>query len=85
MDISEIRKAILLYLSNHPNAGDTLEGISSWWIRESLVQMKVEEVSRCVSQLVSEGILRERALEKAGVVYFLNKEKLDAIRNALKP
>jgi len=37
---------ILAYLSEHPDAQDTLEGIAEWWILAQKIRHKTREVKK---------------------------------------
>ena len=79
---NEISKAILQHLTENPDAGDTLEGITEWWIRKTIINMKVNEVLGAIEELRQENILMEREMTGT-TMYFLNIEKLAEIRRLL--
>lgn len=51
--------AILNYLRDHPDAEDTVEGISQWWVGETRA---VVEKALCI-------LVREGAMEQRGNIY----------------
>lgn len=53
----QVERAILDYLRTKPDAGDTLEGIASWWIARQRVQLGVHVVGRALARLVERGLI----------------------------
>ena len=53
----EILQALMDYLTEHPQAMDTLEGIARWWLPQPNVRVAVVRVARAVDLLTSRGIL----------------------------
>jgi hypothetical protein len=51
---------ILDYLSRHPDAQDTIDGILQWWVLESCIRQWKPKVHETVAQLVGEGLLQEK-------------------------
>ena len=84
VDRTEIGRAILRYLLKHPDAGDTLEGIMTWWIREELLAMRIEDVGEVVRQLCSKGILLEKQIAGSGKLYLVNRAKLEVISKLIE-
>jgi hypothetical protein len=56
---AELADAILNYLSEYPQAMDTLEGISEWWVMRAQVRVEVDALLRILRQLVERGGLEE--------------------------
>ena len=83
MAISETRKEvsreILRYLLRHPDAQDTLEGISEWWLFEEMLIRKYAEVEAALASLVNRGFVLEKRVVNLGTLYCLNKVKADQI------
>jgi Fe2+ or Zn2+ uptake regulation protein len=53
----EVEQAVLEYLRMQPEAGDTLEGIASWWIARQRVQIGVQAVARALNRLTERGLI----------------------------
>jgi hypothetical protein len=53
----EVEQAVLDYLRMQPDAGDTLEGIASWWIARQRVQIGVQAVARALDRLTMRGLV----------------------------
>jgi hypothetical protein len=51
---------ILRYLRSNPRAGDTLEGITKWWLELERIEGAVDEVAEVCELLVKEGELQKR-------------------------
>ena len=52
---NEISGMIMKYLQEKPDAGDTLEGISQFWLEFERVDHSVDEVSNALESLVRQG------------------------------
>ena len=83
MKSDEITISILRYLLDHPEAGDSLEGIVHWWILRERIETKTKEVSDVIQALTSEGFVIEKS-SISGKRYFVNKEKLEEIRTLIQ-
>lgn len=68
-----LSRKILNYLIKHPQAGDTLEGIATWWLEQQRIEEIVDEVAEALDVLIKKG--RVQALEsQSGVtIYKLKK------------
>ena len=78
-----ITRAILGYLLKHPDAGDTLEGIASWWIARELIESETTRITKIIEALLNEGFLLKQVQEDKTTFYYLNKEKLPDIENII--
>jgi hypothetical protein len=47
------------YLSEHPQATDTLEGIAEWWVMREQVRVDVNLLERVLHRLTEQGFLEE--------------------------
>ena len=52
-----IEREILNYLDNHPNAEDTIEGITQWWLLEKNFKYNAKMVRDEIRKLVAKGLL----------------------------
>jgi hypothetical protein len=80
---TDIARDVLAYLSEHPLAQDTLEGVVEWWLLQQHVQRWTPRVEAVLAKLVSEGLLLERKDQDERSHYQLNKSNLQAIREFL--
>lgn len=56
-DESEIAREILAYLSDHPQANDTLEGIIEWWLLERKIRNQSAAVKEALEGLIEKGLV----------------------------
>ena len=54
----KISRMILSYLRKNSQAGDTLEGITRWWLALERIEHSVKEIADVLEILVEKGILR---------------------------
>ena len=80
---TDIARDVLAYLSEHPLARDTLEGVVEWWLLQQHVQRWTPRVEAVLAQLVSEGLLLEHKDQDERSHYQLNQSNLEAIREFL--
>lgn len=68
-----LSQKILNYLKKHPQAGDTLEGIATWWLAQQRIEEIVDEVADALDVLIKKG--RVQALEsQSGVTIYKVKK-----------
>lgn len=82
---SPITREVLAYLVEHPQAQDTLEGITHWWLLEQEIERRTAEVQLALAELVAKGLVLERRREDGRVHYRINQQKSDEIRALLEP
>lgn len=54
-----LTKVILAYLAEHPQASDTLEGITEWWLMREQVRVEVSKLKRTLRHLMAQGLLEK--------------------------
>jgi predicted transcriptional regulator len=54
---SPLARDILDYLMRHPDAKDTVEGITQWWLLEQRIQRTLPEVEAALAELVERGLV----------------------------
>jgi len=54
-----LARCVLGYLSEHPQATDTLEGIAEWWVMREQVRVDVKLLERVLHRLAEQGFLEE--------------------------
>jgi len=81
---SQVAHAILEYLWNHPDAQDTLSGISQWWLPDESLRSRATSVEEALADLVSAGLVVERRSKDSQVHYGINRSKLQRVRAFLK-
>jgi hypothetical protein len=70
----EIAGKILEYLRRNPDAGDTLEGISRWWLDSERVDHAVDEIAWALKILSENGVLQKIERDNGIVIYKVTKE-----------
>jgi hypothetical protein len=60
---------ILDYLSRHPDAQDTIDGILHWWVLDSCIRNWAPKIAETVAHLVEEGFLEEKATADGRLLY----------------
>ncbi len=72
-DDNKIAEEILDYLQEHPEAADTLEGITTWWVQSQTVRESVDTVYRALKELKASGLVIERRDSDGKTLYFLSR------------
>ena len=66
-EVERIALEIERYVSLHPTAADTLEGIARWWVVRG--QPELNSVEAALEWLVQRGLLQRRALPDGNSLY----------------
>jgi hypothetical protein len=74
-DQPQLARDILSYFVRNPQAADTLEGVARWRLLEEAVYRSVEDTSRALSWLVSQGFLVEISVAGPNRLFSLDPEK----------
>ena len=72
---NDISEEILNYLFKHPDASDTLEGITEWWLLNQRISCEMKRVKAALSKLVEQGWVIEIKTINSQIRYLLNPEK----------
>jgi len=83
--VSPIAHEILGYLSDHPDAEDTVKGITEWWVLEECLKRQRVEVQRALDELVADGLLVKKPARYSDARYRLSDGKLSELRKLLNP
>jgi hypothetical protein len=75
---------ILGYLSSHPDAKDTVDGVEKWWLNSMEIDMDARTVRRSLDHLVKLGWLVSYQRQGSGVVYGLNRDRRETLRKFLE-
>ena len=75
---------ILHYLTEHPDAKDTIQGMLRWWLPKKRVERRKEEVRAAVDDLVARGWMTKRQITPSRSIYGMNKEKQEEIKAFLR-
>lgn len=71
---------VLGYLTDNPDAQDTLEGIVEWWLLERRIESRTVKVQEALAELVASGLIVERQGSDSRLRYSINAEKQEQIR-----
>lgn len=74
---------VLNYLVDHPNAQDTIEGITDWWLLEQCIKNRTLEVREALTELVACGFVIDETGGDSRVRYRINRTMLAQIREFL--
>ena len=74
---------ILNYLLKHPEARDTVKGITTWWILSERIDWTIERVDQALASLVAEDLVLVSTYEGQEPIYRLNRQKLEEIKSRL--
>ncbi len=72
---------ILNYLLQHPDASDTLKGITEWWLMSQRIRYEMEKVKAAVFKLVEEGRVIEIHEKNSTIRYKLNPKKRKEVKS----
>lgn len=78
-----LKRELLTYCINHPDAKDTVEGILRWWFPAGEVRWRAEEVKTALDELTAREWITSRSIRQAEVIYGLNKDKTAEINKFL--
>ena len=68
-----LSQQILSYLAKHPQAGDTLEGIVTWWLEQERIDRLVDEVANTLIILERKGTIRTHKTQSGLTIYKIKK------------
>ena len=69
----EVEHAVLGYLTQHPDAADTLDGIVGWWLPQQRFETERLRIEQALVHLVELGQLRRDRLPGGAVLYALSR------------
>lgn len=69
-DVAQVEQAVLAYLAQYPEAGDTVEGIAEWWLPETGGPFSLQLVQRALDRLVAAERLICKVMPGGAVIYF---------------
>ena len=77
--VQGIARAVLRYLSAHPEAKDTLRGIAHWWLEHERTHRLLEDVERALDLLLTHDLVLETRRQGAPPYYQLNLQQSESI------
>jgi hypothetical protein len=78
--LSEIALEILAYMTDHPQASDSSEGIIRWWLLERRIERGMVRVEAAIEELVASGLILATEGPGARRRYRLNPETALRVR-----
>jgi hypothetical protein len=72
---------ILDYLTRHPQAQDTLDGILHWWVLDACIRKWAPKIAETVAQLVEQGLLEQSQSADGNVFYSVSANYLATLRH----
>ena len=77
-------REILRYLTKHPEAKDTADGILEWWLRNGRMRLGKVEIEEILAVMVEKGWLIERKTGTTRKIYGISHERIDEIEQLLE-
>ena len=71
-DVKQIAECIVSYLNSHPNAADTVEGITEWWLLRQQIEVSSALVQQALDCLVSKSVVKFNVNLSGNKVYSKN-------------
>ena len=70
----KLARELMSYLREHPHSGDSVEGISLWWVMRQRITESIYAVQQVLEHLQKAGLIYERRMADGRSVYFANAE-----------
>ena len=80
----ELAHEILQYLIDNPNAQDTVEGITTWWILVRTIRRQTILVREALAMLVEDGLVIAQEGSDSRTYYKLNPRRRKKIVSLLQ-
>lgn len=71
--VKKLSHMIREYLQKNPDAGDTLAGITHWWLAGKQMDHSEDEVARALEILLQQGVIRVYKTQSDTTIYRLKK------------
>ena len=68
-EVENIAKLIKSYIESHPNASDSIEGITKWWIPAIHECNQTEHVLLAVDILINKSVLKSVTSNNGQIIY----------------
>jgi hypothetical protein len=68
-----LSQRIISYLGKHPGAGDTLEGIVTWWLEQERIDRVVDDVADVLRSLEKKGTVQAHRTQAGTTIYKIKK------------
>jgi len=81
---SQVARAILAYLYRHPDAQDTLAGITEWWLADEQVKTRTVTIKEALDELIEKGFVFAQKGKDLQIRYRMNEQRLKDVEPLLK-
>ncbi len=81
---SRLARAVLQYLSRYPEAKDTQEGITTWWLQGHRIEQTVRALSEVLEFLVARDLILECRGPDSRPYYRINSRQREEIARFLR-
>ena len=79
-DIELISEEIHRYLLSHPDAADTIEGITKWWLTSQRYEETKTLVKKALNNLISRGLIIQSTNADGTIIYSKSKAQTISTR-----
>jgi hypothetical protein len=73
-DVESVATAIESYLTAHPNAADSLDGVVTWWLAGVPQAVSHRVVEQALQRLIGRGSVERRRTEGGAVIFGRTKK-----------
>lgn len=73
--ITSVADTVKRYFAAHPNAADSVEGITRWWLARQRFEETTEVVEQALEYLAAEGEIAKTVTREGKILYSRTKEK----------
>lgn len=73
--LSVMAREILTYLTAHPDAQDTLDGIAQWWLPQATIRYDRTVIEKALAELTREGMVIEIDVQGSSSLYRLRRQR----------
>lgn len=71
----DLAQKIMEYLRKNPGAGDTLEGITNWWLQFQRIEQSVNDVLDSLEDLIKDGLVKREQIRGGEPYYKVSKKE----------
>ena len=74
-EIAAVAEEIRRYLTSHPDAADSAEGVLNWWLMRQRTEQSAQVVGEAMQWLIEQGAVTSRVMPDGQIVYSTQKPK----------
>lgn len=68
-EVEVLVQAIIQYLQSYPNAADTVDGVTNWWLAGVGIHFHRSKIIQALALLERHGMLKTQVLPSGGLIY----------------